>query len=256
MLREASLPLLAVMLAACPTKQNGDKPDTGEAIEVGPQTRPPGTADEEGETPSTRAHMQDHFSKADEIKAALIAGKLEQAREPARWMAEHQADVDHPDAWKPYVQSMREAAQRIGGAKDLAAATRAFVELAEVCAACHTALGGPKIDVGEPPKPSESDDLAAHMARHQWALDAMWQGLMGPSKDAWIVGAEALAEAPLAPGALAPDQSVPKEIEQLAARVHALGNEARDVPDVSGIPGRVYAELLTTCETCHAALRR
>src|SRR5690606_9988665 len=143
MLREVSIPLFAVLIAACPAK------------------------------PSTKAHMQDHFSKAAEIKAALIAGNLEQAREPARWMAEHQADVEHPDAWKPYVQSMREAAQRIGGTEDLAAATQAFVDLAEVCAQCHTALGGPKIDVGEPPRPADPSDVAAHMARHQWALDAM-----------------------------------------------------------------------------------
>jgi hypothetical protein len=93
------------------------------------------------------------------------------------------------------------------------------------------------------------------MARHHWALDAMWQGLIGPSKEAWIIGAEALAEAPLIPEVLAPGQSVPTEIGQLAARVHTLGNEARDVSDASGIPGQIYGELLTTCETCHAALR-
>jgi hypothetical protein len=150
---------------------------------------------------------------------------------------------------------MREAAQGIGGAEDLSAATAPFVALAEACAGCHSALGGPKVEVGEPPAISESSPLAARMAVHQWALAAMWQGLTGPSKEAWIAGAEALAAAPLTPEQLAPDQSVPKEITALATRVHTLGNEARNVEDASGIPGKIYGELLTTCESCHAALR-
>lgn len=252
MLGRVSFIVSIVLFAACPVER---KPESKQ-VEEGPQSKPPGTADEEGQTLTTKAHMQDHFSKAAEIKAALIAGKLEQAREPARWMAEHQADVEHPEAWKPYVQDMREAAQRIGGAVDLATATQSFVALVQVCAECHTAVGGPKIDVGEPPKLGESADIVAHMARHHWALDAMWQGLMGPSREAWITGAEALAEAPLIPDVLAPTQSIPQEISQLAARVHMLGNEARDVPGVSGIPGQIYGELLTTCETCHVALRQ
>lgn len=261
MLRNGSIPLIALLLAACPAKQDGqtgagkttDKSE--KTAPEGPQSKPPGTADDEGETPTTQAHMQDHFSKAAEIKAALIAGDLEKAREPAKWMAEHQADVEHPDTWKPHVAAMREAAQGIGGAADLSAATQHFVTLAQTCAACHTAVGGPKIDVGQPPAADASGSAAAHMARHQWALDAMWQGLIGPSKEAWIAGAEVLAEAPLAPEELAPGQSVSEDITALAARVHTLGNEARDVPDVSMIPGQVYGELLTTCETCHAALR-
>ncbi|PRQ03990.1 hypothetical protein ENSA5_11730 [Enhygromyxa salina] len=255
MLRSASTPLLAALLAACPANQ-ASKTEAGKTEAGKPAEAVKPSADGlAGETPTTKAHMQDHFSKAAEIKAALIAGDLEQAREPAGWMAEHQADVEHPDAWKPHVTNMREAARVIGGAEDLTTATQAFVTLAQVCAACHTAIGGPKVDVGEPPAAGASGS-AAHMARHQWALDAMYQGLIGPSKAAWVIGAEALAEAPLAPTELAPGQSIPVQITELAARVHALGNEARDVPDVAMIPGRIYGELLTTCETCHAALRR
>jgi mono/diheme cytochrome c family protein len=255
MLRKPTILLSVALLAACPAKQAPEDAKSDAKSEAGPESKPTGTADDEGETPTTKTHMQDHFSKADDIKAALIAGDLDKAREPAKWMAEHQADVDHPEAWKPHVESMRAAAQTIGGAEDLATASAAFVELAQACAQCHTAVGGPTVEVGEPPKSDASADVAAHMARHQWALEAMWKGLIGPSKDAWVAGAEVLAEAPLAPEALAPGQSVPESVTELAARVHTLGNEARDVADASGIPGQVYAELLSNCETCHSALR-
>ncbi len=263
MLRHASLTLMAVLLAACPAKQ-ADGPranDAGKSAaptkpEVeGPQSKSPVTADGTNESPTIKAHMQEHFSKAAEIKAALIAGDLDKVREPAKWMAEHHADVDHPEPWKPHVEAMREAARGVAGAEELGAATESFVKMAQACAQCHLAVGGPKVEVGEPPAAGASGDAAAHMARHHWALDAMYQGLSGPSKEAWILGAETLAEAPLTPEELAPGQTLSKELEELAARVHTLGNEARDVADVSMIPGRIYGELLTTCETCHAALR-
>lgn len=268
MLRNVSIPLIAALLAACPAKQEaeiGEKTEQAKKAEKAEKAEkidgaekveaPPAGVDEEGVTPTTKTQMQDHFGKAAEIKAALIAGDLEKARKSAKWMAEHQAEVEHPEAWTPHVAAMRDAAQAIAGAEDLATATQSFVNLARACAQCHTELGGPKVDVGEPPTVDASGTVAAHMARHQWALDAMWQGLIGPSKQAWIIGAEVLAEAPLAPEQLAPDQSVPKETADLAARVHTLGNEARNVADVSMIPGQIYGELLTTCETCHAALR-
>ncbi|NVB37721.1 hypothetical protein G6O69_07740 [Pseudenhygromyxa sp. WMMC2535] len=255
--------LLALLLTACPSKTEGEKVEPEKTADEkaekadGPESEAPGVeGGDANESPTTAAHMKDHFAKAEEIKLALIAGDLEKAREPAKWMAEHQAEVEHPEAWKPHVAKMREAAQALGSAEDVAKAAGSFVVMAQSCAACHTAIGGPEIDVGEPPAGDASGDVKAHMATHQWAVDALWQGLMGPSKEAWVAGAEALAQEPLGPKNLAPGQSVPKEIEALATRVHALGSDARDVPDASAIPGEVYGELLTTCATCHEALKK
>lgn len=256
-MRASILLVTALLSTACPQAKREDT-DTSAKPAAGGESKAPASEPAEGEaaTPTTRAHMQDHFSKAEEIKAALIAGNLEQAREPAKWMAEHQHEVDHPDAWKPYIDRMREAAQGIGGAEDLASASASFVSMGEVCAACHTEIGGPKPSPTTPPAAAEGSGTKAHMAKHQWAMDQLWLGLVAPSKDVWIAGAEALADAPLTPEQLAEGQTLAPEITALTDRVHDLGNQARDIPEGSGIPGRIYGELLTTCETCHAALRR
>lgn len=243
--------IILLTFAGCQQSKE-DAPVAKPSVSGKAQTQEPS---EEDATPTTKVHMQDHFSKADEIKAALIAGNLEAAREPARWMAEHQHEVDHPDAWKPHIQSMRDAAQKIGAAADLSAASQSFVSMGEACAACHTAIAGPKLEPSAPPATAQGSGTKAHMQMHQWALDQMWLGLIGPSRPVWIAGAEALAAAPLVPEQLVEGQTPIPEIQALAARVHELGNQARDAPETTGIPGMIYGQLLVDCETCHAALR-
>lgn len=250
--RNFTMTVIAVLTLAGCQRAKEESPAGKPPVE----TKAPGPAPEqEGATPTTATHMKEHFDKANEIKAALIAGDLEAARAPARWMAEHQQEADYPDTWQPHVQSMRDAAQKIVAAKDLPAASQAFVSMGETCAACHVALGGPKLEPSAPPAATQGSGTKPHMARHQWALDQMWLGLIGPSRPVWIAGAEALAEAPLVPEQFVEGQTLSPELQALAAHVHELGNKARDVSGTSGIPGMIYGELLVGCETCHAALR-
>ena len=87
------------------------------------------------------------------------------------------------------------------------------------------------------------------MARHQWAADRLWEGLIAPSDQAWLSAAELLLEAPLA---LADSQHT-DQTRALTERVRGLGLEARSAAR-SGDRARIYAEFLGTCAVCHQQL--
>jgi hypothetical protein len=77
----------------------------------------------------------------------------------------------------------------------------------------------------------------------------LWEGLVVPSGDAWARGAAVLSDAPLEPERLTPGQTPVPQIGVLTEAVHKLGREALRVG--AGQRGEVYAELLTTCGSCH-----
>ena len=90
---------------------------------------------------------------------------------------------------------------------------------------------------------------AAHMLRHAWAADRMWDGLLTPSDALWESGATALSEDPLF---LADDESG-TEAAVLAREVHLLGIEARRLQDPDHQAG-IYGRLLGTCARCHSLM--
>ena len=88
------------------------------------------------------------------------------------------------------------------------------------------------------------------MARHQWAADRLWEGLIAPSDQSWLNAAEVLLEVPLA---LAGTQGT-EQTRALTERVHSLGHQARSAARSSDRV-RIYGEILGTCADCHQRLR-
>ena len=56
-------------------------------------------------------HMHDHHDAVIKIQRAVIAGSLEDTREPARWLIEHESPVGLPARWEEHVDAMRTAAR-------------------------------------------------------------------------------------------------------------------------------------------------
>src|SRR5690606_4640670 len=179
-------------------------------------------------------------------------GDLEAVAEPARWLAEQSSYASMPDPWKAHLQDMRNAGQLVLEGTDLAAKARATGQLAAACGTCHTALGQ------SPQWKDTSEDVAAsgrspHMLEHMQATEHLWQGLAGPSEQAWQAGVLALSDAPLTPESLVEGQSPSKEVVELATKVHELGKKGADTKETSA-RAELYGELLTTCADCHSAL--
>ncbi|MEZ4385329.1 MAG: hypothetical protein R3A79_28640 [Nannocystaceae bacterium] len=204
-----------------------------------------------GAAPVVETHppMARHFEEAARIRDAIIAGELEDIREPARWLAEGMSVIDYPEGWRSHVLRMQREAQALVAIQDIDAAATKSAMLATICGECHTHLGvGPKLALAEPPE--DTGGTAAHMLRHQWAAERMWEGLIAPSDDAWTTGAKALEDAPMAAKRLEEDVELPAEIVELRARVHELARTGSTVREPAH-RAAILGEFLAGCAACH-----
>jgi cytochrome c553 len=194
-----------------------------------------------------QSHMAFHSNEIHLVRNAIIDGDLEAVREPARaiWL-----QSDHPDLPRGVdspIHDVRRAAHRTAASRTLEEAAEATAEMGSACARCHRAAdGGPTL---EPQFPPTGTSVAARMLRHQWAADRMWDGLIGDDADVWMAGASALSDAQLVP-----EGWEYPELVELARQVHDLGAEGRKLWDINARAG-VYGRLLTTCSSCHHAIR-
>jgi hypothetical protein len=206
------------------------------------------------ETMLAADHMQEHFTQAVAFRDAVIGGDLAAAQEPATWMAEHQMAGGVPEGWAPFVAEMQTAAAGAVEATELEATAAAAGAMAAQCGACHQSQGAMiDVSIGEPP--AAEPGTMAHMARHQWAMERLWDGLVTPSDEAWAAGCEVLADAPLAASSFADDPRLREELGAEAARVHALGAQGAEAADLSA-RGQLYGQLLATCAPCHSRVQQ
>lgn len=197
-------------------------------------------------------HMDTNFKLATEARDALVAGNLKGVQDSARELAFHDHTGVLPEHWMDDVHRMQKAAEVVATSTDLTMASTALAELASTCGDCHKRLAYTGKDRHQEHglSPSDTEDVQARMQRHQIAADKLWYGLTIPSDAAWLAGARALTEAPLAP-VKEDGQEVSPELNEKMEQVVGLGRTAleaktREERDAA------YAELLLTCAGCHS----
>lgn len=195
------------------------------------------------------AHMADHFSRVDTIQQAVIRGHVEDVREPARWLAEHQTAEGLPPAAASFVEEMRTHARRVAEADSLEMIAGATAMLAATCGKCHQAVGA-KLQMPMAAPPEGGEGIRARMFEHQWAVDLMYQGLIQPSDEAWIKGARGFREAPLTKKDLPADQALAKEMKTLEERIHLVADDAPRVKEATS-RAALYGRILASCGRCH-----
>jgi len=197
----------------------------------------------------TKTEMMAHFAASDIMLSALLRGDLEAYRSAAAILA---AEGRQGPAFSRST-ALRDAANLAREAATIRDAAFAAAAIGATCGNCHRTEGGPSDSIGSPPTSVEKGSL--RMARHRWAADRMWQGLIEPADDAWYAGAQVFADAPLVfdavPGSAPQEQQV--AAFTLAARAHAVAEEARSAV-TTGERVRLFGELYTTCAGCHAVV--
>jgi len=192
--------------------------------------------------------MESHYEQVGRVQAAVVRGDLDAARTPATWLAEHPEHPDVPQGVKSPMEDMRVHARSVVRAVDLTDAARATAEMAAACGRCHRLAGtGPDPAAWTMAPPGR--DAPGQMARHLWAVDRMWEGLVAPSDRLWQQGATALIDDPLFQEG---EETGGPEVARLAREVRDLGVTANG-RDADGRAG-VYGRLLTTCVTCHTKM--
>ncbi len=194
-----------------------------------------------------RFHMHENFDLLRAIEKLLVRGRLEEAREFARAIA------DAPDEpglgpWAVQATVVRERAAALANAPTVDDACRREAWLAESCASCHAATNAaPEF---RPPgrMPADQPTIEARMARHLWATDRLWEGLVGGADDSWKQGLVGLAASPLqAPQISGERVGLARQLQRLADQARA-----RRATDTAIDRARAYGEILVTCAGCHA----
>ena len=201
--------------------------------------------------------MHEHLGRITEIKSLIIMGKLDGVREPAIWLADHEAVDGLPADFERYMDLMRQYAREVNNATDLQSAAIVVSGMAKTCSNCHL-VNDVEIEFGYDQIPAEWSDTVSHMQRHQWAADRLWEGLIGPSDTAWQRGIDMLTDVPLQPKAVMNEDSADVDsdaIDQLARRTHVLAWQGA-IAKTPTERSELYGEMLGLCAECHTRLGR
>ena len=203
----------------------------------------PARFDREG---MVRYHMRRHFDDLRAIEQLLVSGKLDEAKARAFLLAQPETDPGMAP-WEPRARGVVEAVRALRMAPNIDEACRREARVAEACAECHLEAQQPHIFGVPSTPPPERATTAARMARHQWGVDQLWAGLVGPSDEHWRAGLAVLAESPAPP-------TWPAELPALGARLQELARRALPPRATETLDDRaaVYGEMLVTCAACHS----
>lgn len=195
-----------------------------------------------------RFHMQRHFDDLRALERQLVAGKLDDARALAYLLARPSQDPGFAP-WEAESKRMVDAALALAAAPNLAAACRREPRVSEACANCHLHTQLPVFGA-PPPLLLNLPTREARMARHQWAIDRLWEAMVGPSDGPWRAGLEVLAETPLPFTPLTGAPKLARHLQELARTQLAALAQGTTLANRAV----AYGELLVTCAACHSAL--
>ncbi len=243
MSRRVPLLILAVLLASLPVMVACGGTSQPPA-EPAPAAEPAPPAQSEASK-----HMHEHLNRIVEIQQAVIRGDLQAATGPAAWLADHEPPAGLPATVMDELANMKKTAKMLVDATNIKDAGTATAQLVAACGTCHTKTNVvAKLD--EIPKPPAGAGVSAHMLEHQWAMDVMMQGLIGPSEMKWRQGAEALKVAPMAAEDLPKDEKLTEEIKAFEKKVHDWADVAVNAGDM-GSRVAIYGEVTAGCASCH-----
>ena len=204
-----------------------------------------------GSDPALASHMTEHFLHIVRVRDAVSTGNYEATRKPARWLAEKGASSSVPVEWAPMVADLRTSSAALDRAEDLSAVAAALGPVVQSCGDCHEQLA---VTIEPPANVKKAapvgDTFEERMARHAWALDQMWFGLVAPAPDAWMLGANAVAADTLHPpkGPAMPDDAA--ELEAIADSLKELAVVAQTAKNGKA-RANVYSDMLLKCVACH-----
>lgn len=193
-----------------------------------------------------RFHMHENYGLVRGIEKLVLRGRIEDAALFAAAIAEAPEEPGL-GAYAAQAAKVRSSAAELAKAKQLDQAARATAHLAQACASCHTAAG---IDAQATPSlpPPDRDTLDARMARHLWAAEQLWSGMIGNDDVAWKAGIQLIATSkPLRDQLTTEQQALGRRLQKTAER--ALRADAKQI----ATRANVYGELLLTCASCHTA---
>lgn len=199
-----------------------------------------------------RYHMRLHFDQLRSIERRLVDGKLDDAKTLATLVARPETDPGMAP-WAAATKEVTDLATALSKAKSTDEALRLEVRVAVACARCHqdARTEHPLFKApGKVPR-REHASSAIRMVSHQWAVDRLWEGLVGNSDPHWRAGLSVISRTPL-------PYSPVTDAPLLAKALQDRANQALRDADSAKLDdrARAYGEMLVTCAACHSSVKR
>ena len=212
----------------------------------------PDAEDIEDRHEQTVVQMERHDAEATAMRTALIDGNLDGLRQAAAELDRRLPIHGMPDGLVARQAELKSIAGRLAKATTIEVAAGATGELAVACGSCHAQVG-----ILPPPRSDEpnGETWESAMARHSWAADEMWTGLVWKSDARFRHAVEVWNATPLAQPHTADDKRFTAEVLALEDRVHDLAEQAAGMMEPSR-RAPLYGEMLVTCSACHGLVRR
>ncbi|HEY4175455.1 MAG TPA: hypothetical protein VGM90_01425 [Kofleriaceae bacterium] len=229
--------LVAPLLLLCPLAQ------TAPAGLPPPLKDPPPSEFEQGMM--VRFHMHENYGLVRTIEKRILKGNLKDATELASAIAQAPAEPAL-NSFATQAAEVRKRAQELSLATNLDQAARREAALAASCAGCHDAANVvPDVGVA-PAAPPERDTIESRMARHAWAADRLWDGIMANDDGAWTAGLDVLAApTPVWSKMSSAKQGIARKLQQTAETERRVKNTQL------GKRTTAYGEMLVLCAGCH-----
>lgn len=205
-----------------------------------------------GQTTPNSVHMGRHAAEAATLESAIVNGDLEAALAPAAWLNGHEDMDGMGTATQLFVTEMRDAAGGIFAATSLESAAMDLGRMGVACGGCHLATET-TLAFEWDDHPAETLDIKTHMARHSWAVDRLWEGISGPSEEAWKKGAEILQVDALDREHTTAEAGMRYRAEAWDQLVHSLAEEAENLAPAD--KGEFYGQVVSACNSCHTLIR-
>lgn len=200
--------------------------------------------------PEVEPRMVGHYENVSRLYAEAAAGRLDGVRREANELLARETGEGLPVKVSALVEELRTYAGLAARAPDVTSAASAVARVAASCGSCHQEMDRHLKYEAVTGPPEGDTPVATRMLRHWWAADRLWDGLVGPSDEAWRAGAGVLRDAPLYTDELTHDVEQYEAVTKLAWKVHEIGARAGAVLSPAD-RAALYGELLASCASCH-----
>jgi cytochrome c553 len=197
---------------------------------------------------SLQDRMHGHFRAIQSIYHALLVDDLDAAKARARELSQMPERTGSTE-WDEAVRFLRAEADRLANATSAKDARSLSTGMATYCADCHMSRAEPAA-FRPAAVPPDDGTVPGAMARHEWAANTMWLGVIAPSTDLWRDGLAEMASAPR----LVAEGERAAEVDTLRVRLDALAKGSGDLRGQGDRADRL-TEIMHVCAACHALTR-
>ncbi len=194
--------------------------------------------------------MREHYDRLETIQHLVIRADLFDVHAIAKAIGQGTVYDTDLERWSGQAALVSSAASVLAAARSNESACRGTAQLALACALCHVDTKVVGMFGSPPPAPRDDASVAARMARHVWATDRLFEGMIGAADDSWNAGLDVLAQTPSP--IVADDTSRAagaRRLQELAATAKRASK--RDLM----ARARLYGEILVACSDGHTGER-